>query len=257
MGSCHSGSDEDIAGSRQTSATHVNNKNTEQKKGIEIPSETQKTDGRPGDSNSLRKLNPTCDSQSSKADDIRHSPQHVRQTSSPRRGSDEANDISEDDSSPIMLSQNYAKKRRKSLLWTSKNPEEMRLGDDPPDAILDFLDLGSYDNAFEVPDTPLHTTKRKELQDRAIGYILVVARECKAKVFSEIEYLKLDLTNDEAGAIKMLESLPRAFLFLDKVRLEGNQRVLVHGQEGTSRAPALVIAYLMARGKASFTKAFR
>jgi protein-tyrosine phosphatase len=116
--------------------------------------------------------------------------------------------------------------------------------DNHPSKILDWLYLGTYNNASNLNELELYDIK----------YVLNCANECVALFPYEISYINLKLT-DQLNS-DLFVHFDDAFYFLDQVNRNGG-KVLVHCQLGKSRSVAMVIAYLIRSQRMSYEDAYK
>lgn len=113
------------------------------------------------------------------------------------------------------------------------SPSEDKQPINEPTKILDFLYLGSQENAL----------CKQSLDKLSITYVLNVSITCpKAEFITDANFLRIPI-NDSHSA-KIICYFDVAFKFIEKCR-KANKKVLVHCLAGISRSPTLAIAYLM------------
>jgi hypothetical protein len=117
-----------------------------------------------------------------------------------------------------------------------------------PSYILADLLLGSEWNACS----------REQLIEHNVGWILNAGfPQCNNHFISEIDnYQYLALEIDECNQEQWTQVLESSFIFIDRARASG-RTCLVHDKLGDSKAPILVIAYLIYKTKCSLREALQ
>ncbi len=110
---------------------------------------------------------------------------------------------------------------------------------DSPSEILSYLFLGSRNDALRF----------KRLQELQITHILSVMNSASYADQALFRFLHVPLS--DFGDTPLIEVWEQCFSFIDEAK-KNDGKVLVHCSLGSSRAPAVVIAYLMSREGLTF-----
>ena len=125
------------------------------------------------------------------------------------------------------------------------SPSEDKQPINEPTKILDFLYLGSQDNAL----------CQQSLEKLGITYVLNVSITCpKAEFIMDANFLRIPINDGHTA--KIISYFEVAYKFIEKCR-KANKKVLIHCLAGISRSPTLAISYLMKYMRIKSEEAFK
>ena len=120
-----------------------------------------------------------------------------------------------------------------SVVYKSKHPIQF---------IIDNLYLGDYRAADNI----------KLLNENKINCIINCAFNCKNNFPKKIEYLNLNLKDEEN--FPLIESLEKAYNFIKE---NSNKNIFIHCVHGKSRSASVIIFYLMKEKKWNFDESLK